>query len=132
MVERVQSLDATHSARSLDATHSARSLDATYSALSDPTRRTILERLSAKDARVTDVAAGLPMSLTAVSKHIRVLEDAGLVHREVRGREHVLSVDPTPLGEAASWIAHYRRFWESRADALVAHVEESAKKRRRT
>jgi len=107
-------------------------LDITYAALADGTRRTILERLREHDARVTDIAQGLPMSLNAVSKHIRVLEDAGLVRRQVRGREHVLSFDPTPLAEAESWIAHYRQFWDARADALVAHVQtkQSAAKRR--
>jgi DNA-binding transcriptional ArsR family regulator len=102
-------------------------LDSTYAALADSTRRTILERLNQQEARVTDVAQGLPMSLNAVSKHIRVLEDAGLVRRDVRGREHVLSIDPTPLAEAASWIQHYQQFWETRADALVAHIESKSR-----
>jgi len=106
-------------------------LDVTYAALADGTRRTILERLKDHDARVTDVAQGLPMSLNAVSKHIRVLEEAGLVHREVRGREHVLSIDPTPLAEAVSWIERYQQFWETRADALVAHIESKSRTTRR-
>jgi DNA-binding transcriptional ArsR family regulator len=100
-------------------------LDATYAALADPTRRAIVARLYASQARVTEVAAAFPMSLNAVSKHIQVLERAGLVHREIRGREHLLSLDPSPLTEAASWIDRYGRFWEERADALAAHVEAS-------
>ena len=106
-------------------------LDAIYGALSDPTRRGIIDRLHSRPARVTDIAQGLPMSLNAVSKHIRVLEAAGLVHREVRGREHLLSFDPAALAEAASWIAHYQRFWETRVDALVAHVESGRTSPRR-
>lgn len=98
-------------------------LDATYAALADPTRRAILDRLRTGEARVTDLARQFPLSLNAVSKHIRVLEGAGLVHREVRGREHLLSLDAQPLAEAGSWIADYRTFWQVRADALAQHVE---------
>jgi DNA-binding transcriptional ArsR family regulator len=108
MVERVQS-----------------GLDATYAALADPTRRAILDRLRHRGpARVTELARQFPVSLTAVSKHIRVLEGAGLVRREVRGREHVLSLDAAPLAEAGSWIAGYQAFWQARADALAKHVED--------
>ncbi len=110
MVERVQS-----------------ALDVTYAALSDPTRRAILDRLRRGGAAsVTQVARQFPVSLNAVSKHIRVLEGAGLVHREIRGREHVLSLDAAPLAEAGSWIAEYRTFWHARADALAKHVEDRA------
>ena len=99
-------------------------LDATYAALADPTRRAILDRLrTGGAARVTEVAREFPVSLNAVSKHIRVLEGAGLVRREIRGREHVLSLDAEPLAEAGSWIAGYRAFWRVRADALARHVE---------
>jgi DNA-binding transcriptional ArsR family regulator len=106
-------------------------LDATYGALADPTRRAIVARLQGSQARVTELAADFPISLNAVSKHIRVLERAGIVHREIRGREHVLSLDPKPLSEAASWIEQYRHFWEERADALVAHVEARRRTRAR-
>jgi len=97
-------------------------LDRAYAALADSTRREILHRLQSGPARVTDVASTLPMSLAAVSKHIRVLERAGLVQRDVQGREHVLSVDRAALDGARSWIEHFQQFWEVRADALVAHV----------
>lgn len=99
-------------------------LDLTYAALADPTRRAILERLRRADARVTEVAGPLPMSLAAVSKHIAVLERAGLVHREVRGRDHYLRADPVRLTEAEQWIAEYTHFWERRADALADHLEQ--------
>jgi len=107
---------------------SAATLDRVFSAVSDPTRRAILARLAESDARVTDVAGAFPISLNSTSKHIRALERAGLVRREVRGREHVLSLDAAPLEEAADWIAHYRRFWEERLAALDAFVTGGAKR----
>lgn len=103
----------------------AGALDITYGALADPTRRAILEVLRAGEARVTDVAGRFPMSLNAVSKHIRTLERAGLVRREVRGRDHYLAAEPDALGGARDWIDHYRSFWEDRADALAAHLRDT-------
>jgi DNA-binding transcriptional ArsR family regulator len=94
-------------------------LDGVYRALADSSRRAIVERLAQQgEARVTDLAAQFPMSLNAVSKHVKVLERAGLVRRQVRGREHWLSLEPEPLERAWSWIGLYRRFWESRLDSL--------------
>lgn len=93
-------------------------LDATLLALADPTRRAIVGRLTQGEARVTDVAAPFPMSLNAISKHIRVLERAGLVRRRVVGREHILSFNPAPLDEAAVWIASQQASWQQRFDAL--------------
>ncbi|MES9537942.1 metalloregulator ArsR/SmtB family transcription factor [Actinomadura sp. NPDC000600] len=101
-------------------------LDSVFSAVSDPTRRAILARLAESDARVTDVAGAFPISLNSTSKHIRVLEGAGLVRRTVRGREHILTLDAAPLAEAAAWIEHYRRFWSERLAALDAFVTGSA------
>ena len=97
-------------------------LDRVFSAVSDPTRRAILARLTESDARVTDVARAFPISLNSTSKHIRVLESAGLVHRRVQGREHILSLDAAPLAEAAEWIEHYHRFWSDQLAALDAFV----------
>jgi DNA-binding transcriptional ArsR family regulator len=108
----------------------SRSLDRTYAALADPTRRDILDRLRGGPVRVTDVAARFPMTLNAVSKHIKVLEDAGLISREVRGREHLLWLNAAPMAKAGAWIAGYQQFWEERADALVAHVEAKARAKR--
>lgn len=93
-------------------------LDDTMLALADPTRRAILSRLAAGEARVTDLAAPFAMSLNAVSKHIRVLERATLVRRRRAGREHVLSLNPAPLDEAAAWIEQQRTFWNASLDAL--------------
>jgi DNA-binding transcriptional ArsR family regulator len=98
-------------------------LDLTYAALADPTRRAILLRLQEAEARVTDIARPLPISLAAVSRHIGVLENAGLVRREIRGRDHYLYAEPERLAEAERWIADYTAFWSKRADALVAQLE---------
>jgi len=86
-------------------------LDQTLTALADPTRRAILARLASGEARVTDVAQPFPISLNSVSKHIRMLERAGLVRRRIEGREHFLALDPQPLDEAAQWIDQQRRLW---------------------
>jgi DNA-binding transcriptional ArsR family regulator len=102
--------------------HSTGTLDRVFSAVSDPTRRAILARLADADARVTDVARAFPISLNSTSKHIRVLEGAGLVRRTVRGREHILSLDAAPLAEAVEWIEHYRRFWSDQLASLEAFV----------
>lgn len=104
-------------------------LDQTLVALSDPTRRAILERLSRGDARVTDVAGPFSISLNSVSKHIRLLERAGLVHRHVVGREHHLSLDTRPLDDAAAWIERQRTVWQSRLRMLEAILEEEDRPR---
>ena len=93
-------------------------LNRTLLALADPTRRALLRRLADGDARVTDLSAPFDMSLAAVSKHIRVLERAGLVRRTVRGREHLLAFDGGNLRPVSEWIAAQRGVWERRLDAL--------------
>jgi DNA-binding transcriptional ArsR family regulator len=97
-------------------------LDQMFAALADPTRRAILTRLKDGESRVTELARPLPISLAAVSRHIAVLEQAGLVRRTVRGRDHYLRADPERLAEAGQWIAAYTGFWEGRVDALVQHL----------
>ncbi|HEU0297925.1 MAG TPA: metalloregulator ArsR/SmtB family transcription factor [Longimicrobium sp.] len=99
-------------------------LDATLVALADPTRRAILQRLSRGEARVTDLAQPFAMSLNAVSKHIRMLERARLVRRRRAGREHLLSLHPAPLDEAAAWIDAQRHAWTARLDALDALLRD--------
>jgi len=101
-----------------------RSLDQTYAALADSTRRAILTRLLRQEARVTELAEPFAMSLNAVSKHLRVLERAGLIQREVRGRDHYLSVNPTRLQEAEEWLRTYHAFWEKRLDRLDAFLRQ--------
>ncbi len=95
-------------------------LDHTLAALADPTRRAILQRLSRGEARVTELARPFPISLNSVSKHIRVLERARLVRRRRVGREHLLSLDPRPLDEAAAWMEGARARWTASLDALDA------------
>jgi len=95
-------------------------LDDTLVALADETRRSILRRLAAGEARVTEVAAPFDISLNSVSKHIRLLERAGLVRRRVAGREHLLSLEPGPFDELTQWMLKTREFWTSRLDALEA------------
>jgi len=95
-------------------------LDNTLLALADETRRLILKRLAAGEARVTEIAAPFEISLNSVSKHIRILERAGLVHRRVAGREHFLSLDPEPLDAAAAWMQRERAAWTTRLDKLEA------------
>jgi DNA-binding transcriptional ArsR family regulator len=110
--------------------HSANeALNRTLLALADPTRRALLHRLAEGDARVTDLSAPFDMSLAAVSKHIRVLERAGLVRRTIRGREHLLAFDGRGLRSAAEWIAAQRGVWERRLDALE-HVLVKRRARR--
>lgn len=102
--------------------YSTAELDRVFSAVADPTRRAILARLSCSDARVTEIASAFPISLNSTSKHIRVLERASLVRREVRGREHILTLDAAPLADVAAWIDHYRAFWTDKLAALDAFV----------
>ena len=97
-------------------------LDELFGAVSDGTRRAILARLARSEARVTELASAFPISLNSTSKHIRILERAGLVRRSVRGREHVLSLNAGPMEEAADWMGFYRRFWTDRLAALEDFV----------
>ena len=108
-------------------------LDDTLIALADETRRDILKRLAAGDARVTEIAAPFDISLNSVSKHIRILERAGLVRRRVAGRDHFLSLEPKPLDDAAAWMLRERQAWTARLDRLEAALRaddaiEAAKK----
>ena len=93
-------------------------LDHTFHALADPTRRALIVQLKAGGRRVTDLADAHTMSLNAVSKHIKVLERAGLVERHVQGREHRIQLADDPLGEAEAWLTDTREFWETRLDRL--------------
>jgi DNA-binding transcriptional ArsR family regulator len=97
-------------------------LDAAMSAIADPTRRAIIDRLARGPARVTDVAAPFAMSLNAVSKHVKVLERAGLVRRARQGREHVLQLEAAPLREVVRWGSRFERLWNDRLDRLERHL----------
>lgn len=93
-------------------------LDRVYGALADPTRRAILSALARREITVGTLAERFPISLNSVSKHVKVLEQAGLVRRRVEGREHWLYLEAAPLRGAARWIDRFRRFWEDRLEAL--------------
>ncbi len=95
-----------------------RSLDKLIGAISDPTRRAIIAQLKRGPARISDVAAPFSMSLTAICKHVRVLERAGLVRRIHEGRENTLELSAQPLREVARWVFQYERFWNTRLDHL--------------
>jgi DNA-binding transcriptional ArsR family regulator len=105
-------------------------LDQTLIALADPTRRAILQRLSCGEARVTELAHPFSISLNSVSKHIRMLERARLVHRRRAGREHLLSLNPAPLDYAAAWMEAQRLLWTSRLNALDAMLKAEDKKKK--
>jgi DNA-binding transcriptional ArsR family regulator len=116
-------------ARKEGASRNAR-LDALFAALADPTRRAIIERLSRSEARVTDVAEPFPISLNAVSKHIRVLEETGVVERHRKGRDHILSINTRSLDEVDGWIGRTRRYWDERLDAMERLLRELKKDRK--
>jgi DNA-binding transcriptional ArsR family regulator len=109
-------------------------LDDTLMALADETRRRILQRLAAGEARVTEVAQPFEISLNSVSKHIRILERAGLVRRRVAGRDHFLALEPEPFDKLTQWMQQTRQFWSSRLDALEAalRAEDAIEKARNT
>jgi len=102
-------------------------LDRTYAALADPTRRAILEALRRGPARITELAEPFSMTFAGVSRQIGVLEQAGLLEREIRGREHWLSVRPGGLAEAEKWIGDQTEFWSRRTDALQRRMARRAR-----
>ena len=103
--------------------------DNVLAAIADPTRRAIIARLAHGSARISDIAAPFPMSLTGFCKHIRILENAGLVRRTRHGRENTLALSGRPLQKVAEWVLNYERFWKLRMARLekffVAKKEES-------
>ena len=109
-------------------TRSQERLDAVFRALAHPARRSLLARLARGPAMVTELAEPFAMSLPAVSKHLRVLEEARLLVRAVDGRVHRCTLSPGPLGEAERWIDDYRAFWEHTLDALGRYLEETSER----
>lgn len=106
-------------------------LDRIFSALADPTRRAILRALSRRPATINEIAEPYPVSLNAISKHVMVLERAGLLRREIKGREHHCTIETGPLCEADAWLEYYRQFWEQRMDALETYVKRKFKASKR-
>jgi DNA-binding transcriptional ArsR family regulator len=98
-------------------------LNRTFAALADPTRRRILAHLARGDQRVTHLAKPHAMSLPAISKHLRVLEKAGLLRRQRYGRIHEMRLDAKPLRHAAQWVNEYRKFWQGSFDRLAEYLE---------
>ena len=99
-------------------------LDRSFLALSHPVRRTIVERLTRGPATVGEASRGLPVSKPAVTKHLKVLEEAGVVTRTISGREHVLRLRPRALRDAGRWLELHRALWESKFDAIEQHLEK--------
>lgn len=102
-------------------------LNNTFSALSDPTRRAIISELTKGDISIMELASPFDMSLPAVSKHIRVLENAGLLTRKKQGRVQYCRLNAKPLRDAAKWLAYYQQFWDAKLDALANFLEEDSK-----
>lgn len=110
--------------------HSA-PLDDVFHALADPTRRRMLENLAREPLKVGELAEPFDISLAAASKHIKVLERAGLVERSVQGRNHVCRLRALPLHVGMEWLRHYERFWKERLDALESLLREDSPPRRK-
>lgn len=106
-------------------------LSATLSALADPTRRAILERLAESDATVKDLAKPFDMTLAGVSKHLKVLESAGLISRGRQSQWRPCHLEAAPLQAASEWLESYRRFWDRSLDKLAEHLETMKRKRNR-
>jgi DNA-binding transcriptional ArsR family regulator len=102
-------------------------LTSTFAALADPTRRAILERLAAGDATVNELAEPFPISVQAVSKHLKVLEHAGLITRSRTAQLRPSRLEGAPLGDAVEWLETYRQFWEGSFDRLEARLRASEK-----
>lgn len=98
--------------------HDSLQLNSVFQALGDATRRRMLRELSSGERTVGELAEPFAITLAGASKHIKVLENAGLIRREVRGRTHVCRLEPGPLASADQWLRHYERFWTGRLDAL--------------
>jgi DNA-binding transcriptional ArsR family regulator len=104
--------------------YGSNTLDRTFGALADPTRRRILAQLAQGEECVTDLARPHPMSLAAVSKHLIVLEKAGLVKRQRNGRVHALALEAKPMREARAWIDRYQKFWAGNLDQFEKYLDK--------
>ena len=107
--------------------YSSGTIDATLSALSDPTRRAIIERLEITECTVLEIAKPFPISLPAISKHLKVLERAGLIERHKNGKTHIINLVAGPMKNAAEWLNHYSIFWEGQLDSFSKYVNNKNK-----
>lgn len=103
-------------------------LDTTFRALADPTRRGMLASLALGDKSIGELAEPFAMSFAGASKHVKVLEDAGLIARRKQGRTHLISIDARPLEEAERWMRRWEKFWNNRLDRLEALIERDKDK----
>jgi len=103
-------------------------LDGIFHALADPTRRAMLRSLAGGERNIGELAAPFDMSFAAASKHVRVLEGAGLLRRRVQGRSHVCSIEAEPLADATEWLSYYQAFWSRRLDTLETLIKADAAK----
>jgi len=101
------------------------SLDSVFYALADPTRRRIIEKLARRRLTVNEIASGFAMSRPAISKHVKVLEECGIVTREIVGREHRCDLSPKAIRSASSWLERQERYWNSALDNLAAYLERT-------
>ena len=97
-------------------------LDTVFSALSDSTRRAMLSRLASGEMSVTDLARPFTLSKPAITKHLKVLEKAGLMRRQISGRVHICRLEPGSLSQVSQWVAFYEKFWTSKFDALDSYL----------
>jgi DNA-binding transcriptional ArsR family regulator len=107
-------------------------LDAVFGALADPTRRRIIERLARRPMSVGEIAAGFSISQPGISKHVRVLEQAGLLKRDVLGRVHYCRLEPHAIAAASSWLEKQRAFWSATLDRLGDHLTHTPERKRRS
>lgn len=101
-------------------------LNRVFQALADSTRRDIIDRLSGRRMTITEIARPFRISLAAVSKHLKVLERAGLIHRKIQGSTHLVSLNAEALLSADEWLAHYQQFWELQLESLKRTLEKEA------
>lgn len=109
----------------------AATLDAVFSALGDPTRRQIIERLARGRLTISEVSINIPISQPAISKHVKILEQSGLVQREVAGRIHYLQLSPGAMEAASSWIDRQREYWDAALDRLDAYLNANTEKEKK-
>lgn len=109
----------------------APTLDTVFSALGDPTRRRIVERLARGRQTISEVSTGIAMSQPAISKHVKILEQSGLIERDVVGRVHHLRLSPKAMETASSWIETQRKYWNAALDRLDAYLEQKSEKEKK-
>lgn len=107
-------------------------LDAVFAALADPTRRRIVERLAHRPLTIGEIGSEFPISQPAISKHIRVLEDAGLLQRTIEGRVHYCTISPQAMQEVSAWIESQRRYWNGALDRLERLLDKQSNEKRKS